>query len=86
MALEAIDLAEARAVPRDLFFAEKHAGAGNEDRLTAIAPIFHAQYMVDSVTAQWSVRERNEPRLVIASRVYWLGEVGVDGDDTIVCC
>jgi hypothetical protein len=36
MALDAIDLAKAGAVPRDLIGPEEHAGAGDENRLAAI--------------------------------------------------
>ena len=36
MALEAIDLTKAGAVPRDLIFTEEHASTGDEDRLMAV--------------------------------------------------
>jgi hypothetical protein len=36
MALEAIDFAKARGVPGDLIVPEKHASAGDEDRLMAV--------------------------------------------------
>jgi hypothetical protein len=36
MALEAIDLAKAGAVPGDLIFTEEHASTGDEDRLMAV--------------------------------------------------
>ena len=69
MALDAIDLAEARGVPRDLIVPEENPGAGDVDRLSAIASVLHAQHMIDLITAQRTVWERNELRLIIASGV-----------------
>ena len=86
MALVAIDLAEARAVPWDLIFTEEHAGAGDVDRLAAAWLIKDAVDVVDSVAAQGAVWEGYELRLVIAAGVYRPGEVSVDGYDTVVWC
>ncbi len=36
MALEAVDLAKAGTVPRDLIGPEEYASAGDEDRLVAV--------------------------------------------------
>ena len=57
MALDAIDLAKAGTVPRDLIFTEEHAGAGDVDRLAAACLIDNPVDMVDPVAAQWTVRE-----------------------------
>ena len=86
MALEAIDLAKAGTVPGDLIVPEEHASAGDENRLISICAIDDAVDMVDPITAQGTVRERNELRLVIAAGVDRPGEVDVDGDNAIVWC
>ena len=86
MALEAIDFAEARGVPWDLLFTEEHASAGDEDCLAAACLIDDAVDMVDPIATQRPVWERNELRLIIASGVNRSREVGVDGDNAIVCC
>ena len=86
MALDAIDFAEARGVPRDFLVAEKHASAGDEDCLGAIASVLHAQHMIDLIATQRPVWERNELRLIIASGVNRSCEVDVDGDNAIVWC
>jgi len=86
MALEAIDLAKAGAVPWDLICPEEHASAGDEDRLGAIASVLHAQHMIDLIATQGTVRERNKLRLIIASGVNRSCEVDVDGDNAIVWC
>ena len=57
MALEAIDFAKARGVPRDFLVAEKHASAGDEDRLGAIASVLYAQHMIDLIATQRPVWE-----------------------------
>ena len=86
MALDAIDLAKARAVPGDLIVPEIDAHAGDVDRLAAAWLIEDAVDVVDSVAAQGAVWEGYELRLVIAAGVYRPGEVDVDGYDTVVWC
>ncbi len=86
MALEAIYLAKAGAVPWDLIGPEEHASAGDEDRLGAIASVLHAQHMIDLIATQRPVWERNELRLIIASGVDRTREVDVDGYHAVVWC
>lgn len=86
MALDAIDLAKAGTVPRDLIGPKEDASAGDENRLAAIVIIDDSVDMVDPVAAQGAVQERNELRLVFASGIDGPGEVGVDGDNAIVWC
>jgi hypothetical protein len=86
MALEAVDLAKAGAVPGDLIGPEEHASACDEDGLMSICALDDALDMVDPIAAQGTVRERNKLRLVIAAWVDRTREVGVDGDNAIVWC
>ena len=86
MALEAIDLAKAGAVPRDLIFTEKDASAGDENRLVTICVIDSAVDMVDPIAAQWTVRKGYELGLIIAPGVDRPGKVGVDSYNAIVWC
>ena len=57
MALEAIDLAEPRAVPGDLIVPEIDAHAGDVDRLVATWLIEDAVDVVDPVAAKRTVGE-----------------------------
>ena len=86
MALEAIDLAKAGAVPGDLIVPEKNPGACDENCLVAGCTIGNTVDMVDPVAAQWTVREGYELGLIIAPGVDRPGEVGVDGDYAIIWC
>ena len=86
MALEAVDLAKAGAVPRDLIVPEEHASAGDVDRLGAACLIEDAVDMVDPVAAKRAIGKGNKLGLIIAAGVDRPGEVDVDGDNAIVWC
>ena len=86
MALEAIDLAEAGAVPWDLIFTKEDTSACDENRLMTVCAIDGAVDMVDQVAAQGTVREGYELGLIIAPGADRPGEVDVDGDNAIVWC
>ena len=86
MALEAVDLAKAGTVPRDLICPKEDASAGDEDGLMTVCAIDGAVDMVDPVAAQGTVREGYELGLIIAPGVDRPGKVDVDGDNAVVWC
>ena len=86
MTLEAIDLAKAGTVPRDLICPKEYASASDENRLMCICTIDNPVDMVDPVAAQGTVREGYELGLIIAPGVDRPGEVDVDGYNAIVWC